>query len=98
MNVHSARELKPMESTVSPTSDKRDQILVAAVELFAERGFHGTTVPDIATRAKVGAGTIYRYFPSKEALVNTLYQVHKERLAGVMMAGLDLEKPLRQVF
>jgi AcrR family transcriptional regulator len=87
-----------METTVSTTSEKREQILAAAVELFAERGFHGTTVPDIATRAKVGAGTIYRYFPSKEALVNTLYQMHKQRLAGAIMAGLDLDKPLRQVF
>jgi AcrR family transcriptional regulator len=78
--------------------DKREAILEAAVDLFAERGFYGTAVPDIASRAKVGAGTIYRYFPSKEALVNTLYQLHKQRLATAIMVGVDLEKPLRQVF
>ena len=47
--------------------DKREAVLGAALELFVERGFHGTTVPEIAERAGVGAGTIYRHFASKEA-------------------------------
>ena len=55
-------------------SDKREVILAAALGLFSERGFHGTAVPLVAERAAVGAGPIYRYFESKEALVNALYQ------------------------
>ncbi|MEW4369675.1 TetR/AcrR family transcriptional regulator [Paenibacillus kandeliae] len=54
--------------------DKRAQIVEAALELFAQQGFDATTVPEIATRAEVGAGTIYRYFSSKEALLNALFQ------------------------
>jgi AcrR family transcriptional regulator len=54
--------------------DKKERILDAALALFAERGFHGTAVPEIADAAGVGAGTIYRYFESKEAIVNALYQ------------------------
>src|SRR5438067_8425981 len=42
--------------------DKREAIMSAALELFVERGFYGTAVPEIAERAEVGAGTIYRYF------------------------------------
>jgi AcrR family transcriptional regulator len=61
-------------------AEKRDAILAAALELFAERGFHGTSVPEIAERARVGAGTIYRYFPSKEALVNALFRAQKLEL------------------
>jgi AcrR family transcriptional regulator len=61
-------------------SDKREVILAAALGLFAERGFHGTAVPLVAERAGVGAGTIYRYFESKEALVNALYQKWKGEL------------------
>lgn len=56
------------------SNNKRDDILNAALELFAERGYDGTTVPMIAEQAKVGAGTIYRYFENKEALVNSLFQ------------------------
>ena len=55
-------------------SNKRDDILTAAMKLFAERGYDGTTVPMIADNAKVGAGTIYRYFENKESLVNSLFQ------------------------
>ena len=54
--------------------NKRDDILNAAMELFGELGYDGTTVPMIAERAKVGAGTIYRYFENKESLVNILFQ------------------------
>jgi AcrR family transcriptional regulator len=81
-----------------PTTDKRDAILAAAVDLFAARGFYGTAVPDIASQAKVGAGTIYRYFPSKEALVNALYQHHKGRMVEALIGGIDFSGPTRKVF
>jgi len=60
-------------------SNKREDILSAAILLFAERGYDATTVPKIADKAQVGAGTIYRYFENKEALVNALFQecIHK---------------------
>jgi AcrR family transcriptional regulator len=54
--------------------NKRADILNAALSLFAERGFDATTVPAIADKAQVGAGTIYRYFENKEVLVNSLFQ------------------------
>lgn len=55
-------------------SNKREDILAAALFLFSERGYDGTTVPMIAKRANVGAGTIYRYFENKECMVNILFQ------------------------
>lgn len=58
----------------------------AALALFVERGFYGTAVPEIADQAEVGAGTIYRYFPSKEALVNELYRQEKSRFGGAVVA------------
>lgn len=69
----------------STRGDKREAILAAALGLFVERGFHGTAVPEVAARAGVGAGTIYRYFASKEALVNALYQREKGLLAAIML-------------
>lgn len=84
-----------------PTSEKgekRDAILDAALALFAERGFYGTAVPLVADRARVGAGTIYRYFPSKEALVNALYQRHKRALRAAMLEGLLVAAPFREQF
>lgn len=44
------------------------------MELFAEKTYGATAVPEIAARAHVGTGTVYRHFPSKAALANTLYR------------------------
>lgn len=80
------------------TSDKREAILGAALELFAERGFHGTAVPLVAEKAKVGAGTIYRHFESKEALVNALYQHEKRAMLDALLAEFPFDKPHREQF
>jgi AcrR family transcriptional regulator len=77
----SQRVLSARARTDHPISDKREAIMTAALDLFVERGFFGTAVPEIADKAQVGAGTIYRYFESKEALVNALYRQEKMRFA-----------------
>src|SRR5690348_13149980 len=61
-------------------ASKEDQILRAGLELFTERTFAGAAVPVVAERAGVATGTIYRYFPSKEALLNAVYQQWKGEL------------------
>ena len=78
--------------------DKRQAILDAALALFGERGFHGTAVPAVAERAGVGAGTIYRYFASKEALVNALYREWKQRLASHVVLKIDPSAKPREQF
>lgn len=47
---------------------RRQQILVASKQLFAERGFHQTTMEEIANAAELSPGTIYLYFKSKDEL------------------------------
>src|SRR5215211_7453774 len=47
----------------------REQIIDAAMGLFAERGYHATTITDIAAAADVAPRTFFGYFPSKEAVV-----------------------------
>lgn len=49
-----------------------DEVLDAALALFMENGFAATRVEDIATRAGVSKGTVYLYFPSKDALLEGL--------------------------
>jgi AcrR family transcriptional regulator len=48
---------------------RRNQILDAAITVFAEKGFHKATIKDIAKVAKIADGTIYNYFANKTALV-----------------------------
>jgi AcrR family transcriptional regulator len=78
--------------------DKREAILTAALELFVERGFYGTAVPEIADRAGVGAGTIYRYFESKEALVNVIYREQKQALTHLVLGDFPHTAPTREQF
>ena len=52
----------------------RDRLLEAARELFTTTGYHSTTTPILAKKAGVAEGTIYRHFPSKQALLNAAYQ------------------------
>lgn len=83
---------------VPERADKREAILDAALDLFAQRGFHGTAVPAVAERARVGAGTIYRYFASKEALVNAVYQRHKSAVADSIIGNFPFESTAREQF
>jgi AcrR family transcriptional regulator len=114
MNIHSSTPMTTPSTTKTATreskrdlekvdakpvrGDKREQILDAALELFVERGFFGTAVPEIAEKAGVGAGTIYRYFESKEALVNTIYRQEKQRFAQVVLDDFPANATTREQF
>ena len=56
-----------MSDETLPDSQRR--IVEAAAEAFAEQGYHATATKDIARRAGVAEGTIFRYYPSKKALL-----------------------------
>ena len=92
MNIHS------LAMAIAAKSDKREAIMNAALELFVERGFFGTAVPEIAEKAGVGAGTIYRYFDSKEALVNALYRQEKQRFAERTISDFPKATIARELF
>ena len=53
--------------------DTRSLILDAALDVFSEDGFHQTTMDQIAEKAGLGKGTLYRYFPTKDALYHALF-------------------------
>ena len=76
------------------THEKREAIINAALKLFTERGFDGTTTAAISEEAGVATGTLFRYFPTKEALINDSYMAAKTRLAAAMTAGVENRKSL----
>ena len=59
----------------------RAQILRAALKLFSTRGYHGTSVRDIANAARVSTGNVYHQFQEKENLFNTLLEQYWAALA-----------------
>jgi AcrR family transcriptional regulator len=80
------------------TTDRREQILDAALRCFVERGFYGTTIPEIADKAQIAAGTIYHYFDSKEALVNALVRHWKQHIAQRVFAAFPQTASSREQF
>jgi AcrR family transcriptional regulator len=79
-------------------SEKRTAILEATLKLVSERGFHDAPMSMIAKEADVGAGTIYRNFESKEALINELFLELKRRISEPMMAGFSEGITTEQIF
>ena len=64
-----------------PLAAKRDAILRAAIDVFAERGYFNAQVADVARAAGVAAGTVYLYFRSKDDLLVSIFErTVKERL------------------
>jgi AcrR family transcriptional regulator len=66
----------------------RERILEAARELFAERGV-GATLDDVAARAGVGVGTVYRRYPNKDALIDELCEEWIDDLAAFAEEALS---------
>ena len=60
------------DRSIAP-ADKRTRILDAAVRVFAERGYHGARVGDIAEDAGVAHGLLYHYFASKDEVLRTIF-------------------------
>ena len=79
---------------------RRKQILDAAIHVFADRGFHRTTVRDVAKAAGVADGTIYNYFDNKTALLIGILDPLDERQAPVEPApeSDDLHSLFRGLF
>jgi len=78
---------------------KQREIAVAAMSVFARRGFEATSMREVAEKAGVGKGTIYEYFRSKEELIATSIQVWMEqivtRIEALVRPIEDPEEKLR---
>jgi TetR/AcrR family transcriptional regulator, fatty acid metabolism regulator protein len=75
MNIHSVpTAASAAVRTDAPKADKREAILRAAIDVFAERGFFTAQVADVARAAGVAAGTVYLYFRSKDDLLVSIFE------------------------
>jgi TetR/AcrR family transcriptional regulator, repressor for uid operon len=70
-------------------SDRRAEILAAAQRCFVRSGFHGASMQDICAEAGMSPGNLYRYFPSKEALIAGIAERDRAEVAQ-QFASADL--------
>jgi len=71
----------------------QQRILAAATAVFAERDFHRVLVSEVASRAGVGKGTVYLYFPTKDDLHRAALRESLQRLAGEVDAAAAADLP-----
>jgi AcrR family transcriptional regulator len=97
----SVTEIKP--TSIGPLVDtertlradarrNREAVVAAAKKLFADQGLDAQ-MPDVAKAAKVGVGTVYRHFPTKDDLIAAMAAQRFERLAQMASESLEMEDP-----
>jgi AcrR family transcriptional regulator len=85
------------EKSAERRAARREAILAAALDEFAERGFAGARLEDVARRAGVAKGTIYLYFRDKEELFQELVRSALSPFVAAIEGALSLDLPLRVV-
>src|SRR5882757_6326521 len=91
------RRSRSVQSDLQP-GPKRDQILRAAIDVFAERGYFNAQVADVARAAGVAAGTVYLYFRSKDdVLVSIFERTMREALAEGRAAVAEIRDPRQRL-
>jgi hypothetical protein len=79
-------------------TDKKDDIINAAMLLLATQGFHGAPMSLIAEKAGVGAGTIYRYFENRDVLIRDVYKALDDRFTVFLMEDYPEGRPVRECY
>ncbi len=79
---------------------KKEEILFAGIKTFSEKGFHQSTIEDISKKAKIGKGTVYEYFKSKEDIVLFSLNLYSNRtiknLIEIKNSDFSFEKKIHQ--
>jgi TetR/AcrR family fatty acid metabolism transcriptional regulator len=98
MTIHSVASVTPIRQADAPRADKREAILRAATNVFAERGFFNAQVADVARAAGVAAGTVYLYFHGKDDLLVSIFErTMREAIADGRACVAPLTDPIERL-
>ena len=87
LKLHRGQELPKV--TEEHLEARRQQILEAAFSCFSRQGFHQTRMADICREAQLSPGTVYRYFRSKEEIIEVSCQECQQRQDALVEAAKD---------
>ena len=79
-----------MLSNHQSQKDKKKRIIQAAARVFAQKGYAGTAVADIAVQAEIGKGTLYAYFDSKEDLFFAVFEWYMMQTGAAAKVSVSL--------
>ncbi len=81
-------------------SDTRERIVVAAMELFWEKGYGSTSIADILKKAGANSGSLYHYFPAKQDVLNAVLDTYHQGIGPMLLdpAWDGVADPIERVF
>lgn len=80
--------------------DTRTRIIVAAMDLFATKGFNSTSVADILSRSQVNSGSLYHFFPGKQDVLVGVLEAYREGIYPMLIdpAWAGVDDPIDRIF
>lgn len=80
--------------------DTRTRILLAAMDLFREKGFNSTSIADILSRSQVNSGSLYHAFPGKQDLLIGVLEAYRDGIFEMLLAPAwrGVEDPIARIF
>lgn len=80
--------------------DTRRRIVLAAMELFAEKGFQSTSVADILSRTQVHSGSLYHVFPGKQDVLAAVLEAYRDGIEDWLLAPAwsGIDDPIERIF
>lgn len=91
MSTAEERADSDLQSWAEVTPDAARRLLVAAVEAFAERGYHATTTRDIASRAGMSPAALYIHYKTKEELLHRISRIGHEKALEILRTAARRE-------
>jgi AcrR family transcriptional regulator len=79
--------------TYKPADERREQILACALEVFSQKGYHGSSIADVCARAGIGRATLYQYFDDKRDLLVALADRIEKRVEEAIATRVPLRIP-----
>ena len=98
MRTNSSFSVPTTDRRQRRSSQIRERLFRAALNLFAENGFADTTVEDITNAADVGKGTFFNYFPSKDHILLAFAEMQLGKLESIIESARNTNEPVPHFF
>jgi AcrR family transcriptional regulator len=81
-------------------NDSRDRIILAAMELFAAKGYGATSIADILSRTQLNSGSLYYFFPGKQDLLLAVLEAYRDGIGAMLLepAWGGVTDPIERIF
>lgn len=87
---------RPERAPAAGRDERKKAILKAAVKVFADKGYHGCRISDVAEEAGVAYGLVYHYFGNKDALLRTIFETNWAVFLKAVDAIVSSDAPTRE--